>query len=153
VIQEAKATQTYIFVKIRWWQRYILSMNIYMYTQDIEHVHVWIFSNGFRVNRNICINREAILRWVIAHQTMSANHIFWLPIKRIARHSLMLRYYLTYIMYARIAYVGSFQRFDWTICFGFDAWWSRVNDRPVGKPQEQGVMNIAASFSLSKKPR
>jgi hypothetical protein len=28
-----------------------------------------------------------------------------------------------------------------------------VNDRPVGKPQEKGVMNIAASFSLSKKPR
>jgi hypothetical protein len=27
------------------------------------------------------------------------------------------------------------------------------NDRLVGKPQEQGVMNIAASFSLSKKPR
>jgi hypothetical protein len=27
------------------------------------------------------------------------------------------------------------------------------NDRPVGKLQEQGVMNIAASFSLSKKPR
>jgi hypothetical protein len=30
---------------------------------------------------------------------------------------------------------------------------NEVNDRPVGKPQEQGVMNIAASFSLSKKPR
>jgi hypothetical protein len=28
-----------------------------------------------------------------------------------------------------------------------------VNDRPVGKPQEEGMMNIAASFSLSKKPR
>jgi hypothetical protein len=28
-----------------------------------------------------------------------------------------------------------------------------VNGRPVGKPQEQGLMNIAASFSLSKKPR
>jgi hypothetical protein len=28
-----------------------------------------------------------------------------------------------------------------------------VNDRPVGKPQEQGLMNIAACFSLSKKPR
>jgi hypothetical protein len=28
-----------------------------------------------------------------------------------------------------------------------------VNDRPVGKPQEQGLMNIAASFSISKKPR
>jgi hypothetical protein len=28
-----------------------------------------------------------------------------------------------------------------------------VNDRPVGKPQEKGTMNIAASFSLSKKPR
>jgi hypothetical protein len=28
-----------------------------------------------------------------------------------------------------------------------------VNDRPVGKPQEKGMMNIAASFSLSKKPR
>jgi hypothetical protein len=27
-----------------------------------------------------------------------------------------------------------------------------VNDRPVGKPQEK-VMNIATSFSLSKKPR
>jgi hypothetical protein len=33
------------------------------------------------------------------------------------------------------------------------AWMCVVNDRPVGKPQEQGVMNIAASFSLSKKPR
>jgi hypothetical protein len=30
---------------------------------------------------------------------------------------------------------------------------NKVNDRPVGKPQEQGVMNIAVSFSLSKKPR
>jgi hypothetical protein len=28
-----------------------------------------------------------------------------------------------------------------------------VNDRTVGKPQEEGMMNIAASFSLSKKPR
>jgi hypothetical protein len=28
-----------------------------------------------------------------------------------------------------------------------------VNDRPVGKPQEEGMMNIAARFSLSKKPR
>jgi hypothetical protein len=28
-----------------------------------------------------------------------------------------------------------------------------VNDRPVGKPQEEGMMNTAASFSLSKKPR
>jgi hypothetical protein len=28
-----------------------------------------------------------------------------------------------------------------------------VNDRPVGKPQEEGMINIAASFSLSKKPR
>jgi hypothetical protein len=28
-----------------------------------------------------------------------------------------------------------------------------VNDRPVGKPQEEGMMNIAASFSLSKKPK
>jgi hypothetical protein len=28
-----------------------------------------------------------------------------------------------------------------------------VNDGPVGKPQEEGMMNIAASFSLSKKPR
>jgi hypothetical protein len=28
-----------------------------------------------------------------------------------------------------------------------------VNDRLVGKPQEEGMMNIAASFSLSKKPR
>jgi hypothetical protein len=25
---------------------------------------------------------------------------------------------------------------------------NEVNDRPVGKPQEQGVMNIAASFAL-----
>jgi hypothetical protein len=30
---------------------------------------------------------------------------------------------------------------------------NEVNDRPVGKPQEQGVMKIAASFSLSQKPR
>jgi hypothetical protein len=30
---------------------------------------------------------------------------------------------------------------------------NEVNDRSVGKPQEQDVMNIAASFSLSKKPR
>jgi hypothetical protein len=28
-----------------------------------------------------------------------------------------------------------------------------VNDRPVAKPQEEGMMNIAASFSLNKKPR
>jgi hypothetical protein len=28
-----------------------------------------------------------------------------------------------------------------------------VNNRPVGKPQEEGMMNIAANFSLSKKPR
>jgi hypothetical protein len=28
-----------------------------------------------------------------------------------------------------------------------------MNDRPVGKPQEEGMMNIAASFSLSKKLR
>jgi hypothetical protein len=28
-----------------------------------------------------------------------------------------------------------------------------VNNRPVGKPQEEGMMNIAARFSLSKKPR
>jgi hypothetical protein len=28
-----------------------------------------------------------------------------------------------------------------------------VNDRPVGKPREEGMINIAASFSLSKKPR
>jgi hypothetical protein len=28
-----------------------------------------------------------------------------------------------------------------------------VNDQPVGKPQEEGMMNIAASFSFSKKPR
>jgi hypothetical protein len=28
-----------------------------------------------------------------------------------------------------------------------------VNAQPVGKPQEEGMMNIAASFSLSKKPR
>jgi hypothetical protein len=30
---------------------------------------------------------------------------------------------------------------------------STVNNRPVEKPQEEGMMNIAASFSLSKKPR
>jgi hypothetical protein len=30
---------------------------------------------------------------------------------------------------------------------------NEVNDGPVGKPQEQGVINIAASFSLIKKPR
>jgi hypothetical protein len=30
---------------------------------------------------------------------------------------------------------------------------NEVNDRPDGKPRDQGVMNIAASFSLSKKPR
>jgi hypothetical protein len=30
---------------------------------------------------------------------------------------------------------------------------NEVNDRPVGKPQELGVMNIVASFSLNKKPR
>jgi hypothetical protein len=28
-----------------------------------------------------------------------------------------------------------------------------VNDRPVGKPQEQGLMNIAASFSLSNETK
>jgi hypothetical protein len=28
-----------------------------------------------------------------------------------------------------------------------------VNNLPVGKPQEEGMMNIATSFSLSKKPR
>jgi hypothetical protein len=28
-----------------------------------------------------------------------------------------------------------------------------VNDQPVGKSQEEGMMNIAASFSLSKKQR
>jgi hypothetical protein len=28
-----------------------------------------------------------------------------------------------------------------------------LNDRPVGKPQEEGMMNIASNFSLSKKPR
>jgi hypothetical protein len=28
-----------------------------------------------------------------------------------------------------------------------------VNNRPVGKPQEEGMMNIAVSFSLSKKLR
>jgi hypothetical protein len=28
-----------------------------------------------------------------------------------------------------------------------------VNDRPVGKPQEQGWMNIAASFSLSNETK
>jgi hypothetical protein len=29
----------------------------------------------------------------------------------------------------------------------------KVNDRPVGKPQEQGLMNIAASFSLSNETK
>jgi hypothetical protein len=28
-----------------------------------------------------------------------------------------------------------------------------VNDRPVGKPQEQGLLNIAASFSLSNETK
>jgi hypothetical protein len=28
-----------------------------------------------------------------------------------------------------------------------------VNDRPVGKPQEQGLMNIAASFFLSNETK
>jgi hypothetical protein len=28
-----------------------------------------------------------------------------------------------------------------------------VNDWPVGKPKEESMMNIAARFSLSKKPR
>jgi hypothetical protein len=28
-----------------------------------------------------------------------------------------------------------------------------VNDRPVGKPQEQGLKNIAASFSLSSETK
>jgi hypothetical protein len=28
-----------------------------------------------------------------------------------------------------------------------------VNDRPVGKPQEQGLINIAASFSLSNETK
>jgi hypothetical protein len=28
-----------------------------------------------------------------------------------------------------------------------------VDDRPVRKPKEEGMMNIAASFSLTKKPR
>jgi hypothetical protein len=28
-----------------------------------------------------------------------------------------------------------------------------VNDRSVGKPQEQGLMNIAASFSLSNETK
>jgi hypothetical protein len=28
-----------------------------------------------------------------------------------------------------------------------------VNDRPVGKPQEQGLMNIAASFFLRNKTK
>jgi hypothetical protein len=38
---------------------------------------------------------------------------------------------------------------------GTESTWeiNEVNDRQVGKPQEQGMMNIAASFSLSKKPR
>jgi hypothetical protein len=31
--------------------------------------------------------------------------------------------------------------------------WCVVNDRPVGKPQEQGLMNIAASFSLSNETK
>jgi hypothetical protein len=33
------------------------------------------------------------------------------------------------------------------------AWLCVVNDRPVGKPQEQGLMNIAASFSLSNETK
>jgi hypothetical protein len=30
---------------------------------------------------------------------------------------------------------------------------NEVNDRPVGKPQEQVLMNIAESFPSVKKPR
>jgi hypothetical protein len=30
---------------------------------------------------------------------------------------------------------------------------NQVNDRPVGKPQEKVLMNIAASFPSVKKPR
>jgi hypothetical protein len=30
---------------------------------------------------------------------------------------------------------------------------NEVNDRPVGKPQEKVLMNIAASFPSVKKPR
>jgi hypothetical protein len=41
----------------------------------------------------------------------------------------------------------------WLITNGLIAIDSTVNNRPVGKPQEEGMMNIAASFSLSKKPR
>jgi hypothetical protein len=33
------------------------------------------------------------------------------------------------------------------------AFFDEVNDRPVGKPQEQGLMNIAASFSLSNETK
>jgi hypothetical protein len=35
-------------------------------------------------------------------------------------------------------------------------WWAELmkwNDRPVGKPQEKVLMNIAASFPSVKKPR
>jgi hypothetical protein len=46
-------------------------------------------------------------------------------------------------------FVVSFWYYDCYRWHGDD----ELNDRPVGKPQEEGMMNIAASFSLSKKPR
>jgi hypothetical protein len=36
---------------------------------------------------------------------------------------------------------------------GLIAFVDEVNDRPVVKPQEQGLMNIAASFSLSNETK
>jgi hypothetical protein len=39
-----------------------------------------------------------------------------------------------------------------TDCYGWRGN-DEVNGRPVGKPQEEGMMNIAASFSHSKKPK
>jgi hypothetical protein len=39
------------------------------------------------------------------------------------------------------------------IVFDGATFWRVVNDRPVGKPQEQGLMNIAASFSLSNETK
>jgi hypothetical protein len=36
---------------------------------------------------------------------------------------------------------------------GLIAFVDEVNDQPVGKSQEQGLMNIAASFSLSNETK
>jgi hypothetical protein len=50
-----------------------------------------------------------------------------------------------------------FHKNSWSIKMSTDCYrWrgdDEVNDRPVGKPQEEGMMNIAAGFSLSNKPR